>query len=263
MVDSESDILEKLVKSGTLTSETTVYLSLAVRSQDLLSAPLKVLSIKELLLRYSSSLTFPPSQRSLLLIPFPCMLQSLYPMLLFSCSVMSDSATPWTAACQVSLSFTISWSLLRHMSIELVMPFNHLILCNPLLLLPSIFPRISVFSNESALHIRWPKYWSFSFSISPSNEDSGLISFRIDWFHLLAVQGTHKSLLQYYNLKASILQHSAFYMVELPHLYMSTGKTIALTIWTFVSMVMSMLFNMLSRFVIAFLPRSMSLFISW
>ena len=137
MVDSESDILEKLVKSGTLTSETTVYLSLAVRSQDLLSAPLKVLSIKELLLRYSSSLTFPPSQRSLLLIPFPCMLQSLYPMLLFSCSVMSDSATPWTAACQVSLSFTISWSLLRHMSIELVMPFNHLILCN-LLLLPSI-----------------------------------------------------------------------------------------------------------------------------
>ena len=160
---------------------------LRASEQDLLFAPLKVLSIKELLLWYSSSLTFPPSQRPLLLIPFPCTLQSLYPILLFSHSVMSDSETPWTAAHQVSLCFTISWSLLRHMSIELVMPFNHLTLCNPLLLLPSIFPSIRAFSNESALHIRWPKFWSFSFSISPSNEESGLISFRIDWFDLLAV----------------------------------------------------------------------------
>ena len=185
MVDSESDILEKLVKSGTLTSETTVYLSLAVRSQDLLSAPLKVLSIKELLLRYSSSLTFPPSQRSLLLIPFPCMLQSLYPMLLFSCSVMSDSATPWTAAHQGLLFFTNTWSLGKLMSIKLVIPSNNLILCPPLLLLPSIFPSNRVFSNESVLHISWPKYWKFNFSIGPSNEYSGLISFRMTgWISL-------------------------------------------------------------------------------
>ena len=151
--------------------------------------------------------------------------------------------TPWTAARQASLSFTISRSLLKLMPIESVMPTNHLILCHLLLLLPSVFPSIRVFSNESALHIRWPKYWSFSFSISPSNEYSGLISFKIDWFDLLAVQGTLKSLLQHHSSKASILWHSAFFMVQLSHPYMTTGKTIALTRQTFVSRVMSLLFN--------------------
>ena len=143
------------------------------------------------------------------------------------------------------------------------MPSNHLILCHPLLPLPPIFPSIRVFSNESVLRIRWPKYWSFSFSISPSNEYSGLISFRIDWLDLLAVQGTLKSLLQYYSSKASITWHSAFFMVQVSHPYMTTGKTIALTRWTFVSKVMSLLFNMLSRLVIVFLPRSKGLLISW
>ena len=138
------------------------------------------------------------------------------------------------------------------MSIESVMPSNHLILCCPLLLLPSIFPSIRVFFSESALYIRWPKYWSFSFSISPSSDYSGFISFRIDWFDLLAVQGTLKSLLQHHSVKASILQCSAFFMVQLSHPYMSTGKIIALTIWTFISKMMSLLFNMLSRLVIAF-----------
>ena len=141
------------------------------------------------------------------------------------------------------------------------MPSNHLILCCPLLLLPSIFPSIRVFSNESVLRIRWLNYWSFSFSISSSNEYSGLISFRMDWLDLLAVQGTLKSLPQHHSSKASILQHSAFFIVQLSHLYMTTGKTIALTIWTFVSKVMSLLFNMLSRFVIAFLQRSKCLLI--
>ena len=135
------------------------------------------------------------------------------------------------------LSFTISWRMLKFVSIESVMPSNHLILCHPLLLPPSIFPSIRVFSNESALHMRWSKYWSFSFSISPSNEDSGLISIRIDWFHLLAVQGTLKSLLQH-SSNTSILQGPAFFMVQLSHPYMTTGKTIALTMWTFVSKVM-------------------------
>ena len=143
------------------------------------------------------------------------------------------------------------------MSIQSVMPSNHLILCPPLFLLPSIFPSIRVFSNESVLHIRWPMYWSFSFSISPSNEYSGLISLRIDWFDLLAVQGTLKSLLQHHSSKTSILQCSAFFMVQLSHPYMTTGKTMALTRWTFVGKVMSLLFNMLSRLVITFLPRSM------
>ena len=143
------------------------------------------------------------------------------------------------------------------------MPSNHLILCHPLLLLPSIFPSIRVFSNESALPIRWPKYWSFSFSISPSNEYSGLISFRMDWFDFLAVQGTLKSLLQHHSSKASILQCSAFFIVQLSHPYMTTGKTIALTRLTFVGKVMSLLFNMLSRLVIAFLPGSKRLLISW
>ena len=149
------------------------------------------------------------------------------------------------------------------MSIELVMPSNHLILCRPLPLLPSIFPSIKVFSNESALCIRWPKYRSLCFSISPSNEYSGLISFRMDRFDLLAVQGTLKSLLQHHSSKASILQHSAFFMVQLSHPYMSTGKTLALTGWTFVGKVVSLLFDMLSRLVIAFLPRSKCLLISW
>ena len=153
-------------------------------------------------------------------------------------------------------------SLLRLMCTESVMPSNHLILCHPLLLLSSIFPSIRVFSNESALHIRRPKYWSFSFSISPSNEHSGLSSFRMDWLDLLAVQGTLKSLLQHHSLKVSILWLSAFFIGQLSHPHMTTGKTIALTRWTFVGKVMSLLFNMLSRLVTAFLPRSKSL-ISW
>ena len=170
--------------------------------------------------------------------------------------------TPWTAAHQASLSFITSQNSLKLMSIELVMPSNHLILCHPLLL-PSIFPSIKVFSNESVLCIRWPKYWSFSCSISPSNEYSGLISFRMDWFDLLAVQRTLKSLLQHHSSKASILWGSAFFTVQLSHPHMTTGKTIALTIWIFVGKVMSLLFNILSRFVIAFLPRSKHLLISW
>ena len=143
------------------------------------------------------------------------------------------------------------------------MPSNHLILCCPLLLLPSIFLSIRIFSSGSVLHIRWPKYWSFSFSISPSNEYSGLISFRIDWFDFLSVQGTLKNLLQHHNSKASILWRSVFCIVQLSHSYVTTGKTIALTIWTFVGKVMSLLLNMLSRLVIAFHPRSERLLISW
>ena len=148
------------------------------------------------------------------------------------------------------------------MSIESVMPSNHLILCRPLLLLPSIFPSIRVFSSESVIHIRWPKYWSFGFSISPSNKYSGLISFKIDWFDLLAVQGTLKSLLQHHSSKASVPRHSAFFIVQLLHSYMITGKTTALTIQTFVSNVTSLLLNMLSRSAIAFLPSSKRLLIS-
>ena len=163
---------------------------------------------------------------------------------------------------QGSLSITNSRSLLRLMSIELVMPSNHLILCCPLLLLPSIFPSIRDFSNELIFHIRWPKYWSFSFSISPSNEHSGLISFRMDWLDLLAVQGTLKSLLQHHTSKASILWRSAFFTVQLLHPHMTTGKTIALTRRTFVGKVMSLLLNMLSRLIITFLPRSKRLLIS-
>ena len=167
------------------------------------------------------------------------------------------------AACQSSLSFTISWSLLNHRSIESVMPSHHLIFCHPLLLLPSVFPSIRVFSKESTLCIRWPKYWSFNFSISPSNEYAVFIYFRTDWFDLLEVQGTLKSLLKRHRLKTSILRHSAFFMIQISHLYMTTGKTIALTIWTFVCKVMHLLFNMLSMFIIAFLPRSKRLLISW
>ena len=160
------------------------------------------------------------------------------------------------AACQVSLSFTISQSLLGLMSIELVMPFNHLILCCSLLPPPSIFPSIRVFSSESALCIRWPKHWNFSFSFSPSNEYSGLISFKIGWFDLPAVQRTLKSILQHYSSKMSVLQNSAFYVVQFSHPYMTNEKTIAITIQIFVSRVMSLLFNKVSSFVMAFLPRS-------
>ena len=172
-------------------------------------------------------------------------------------------ATSRAAACQASLSFTVSQSLLKPMSIELVMPSNHLILCRLLLFLPSIFPSIRVFSNESVLHIRWSKYWAFSLSNIPSNEYWGLTSFKIDWFDLLAVQGTLKSLLQHHNSKASILWHSAYFTVQLSHPYMTTGKTIALTRWTFVGKVISLLFNMLSRLVITFLQRIKHLLISW
>ena len=175
---------------------------------------------------------------------------------------MFNSATTWTAACQASLTFTISQSLPKLTSIESVMPSNHLILHHPLLLLPSVFPSIRVFPNESALHIRWPKYWSFNFSISPSNQYSRLISFRIDCFDRLAIQRTLKSLLQHHSSKASILWRSAFFTVQLSHPYMTTGKTIALTRWTLVGKVMSPLFNMLSRLVTTFLPRSKHLLIS-
>ena len=181
----------------------------------------------------------------------------------FSLSVVSNSATPWTAAHEASLSITNSQSPPKPMSIESVMPSNHLILCHPLLLRPSIFPSIRVFSNESALCIRWQKYWSFSFNISPSNEHPGLISFRMDWLDLLAVQGTLKSLLQHHSSKASILRRSAFFTIQVSHPYMITGKTIALTRRTFVGKVMSLLYNMLSRLFITFLPRSKCLLISW
>ena len=171
-------------------------------------------------------------------------------------------ATPWTTACQASLPITKSGSLPKLMSIESVMSSKYFILCRPLLLLPSIFPRIRVFSHESALRIRWPSYWSFSFNISPSNEHPGLISFRMDLLDLLAVQGTPKSLLQYHSSNASILQHSAFFIVQLSHPYMTTGKTIALIRWIFVGKVTSLLFNMLFRLVITFLPRNKYLLIS-
>ena len=167
-----------------------------------------------------------------------------------SLSCVQLFVTPWTAAHQASLSITNSQSLLKLMSIESVMPFSPLILGCPLLLLPSIFPSIRAFSNESALHMRWSKYWSFSFNISPSNEHLGLISFRMDWLDLLAVQGILRSLLQHHSSKASILQHSAFFTVQLSHPYMTSGKTIALTRQTFVGKVMFLLFNMLSRLVI-------------
>ena len=172
-------------------------------------------------------------------------------------------ATPWIAARQASLSISNSRSLPKPMPIESVMPSSHLILSHPLLLLPPIPPSIRVFSSESALRIRWPKYWSFSFSISPPNEHPGLISFRMDWLDTLAVQGTLRSLLQHHSSKASILWHSAFFTVQLSHPYMTTGKTIALTRWAFVNKLMSLLFNMLSRLVITFLRRSKHLLISW
>ena len=181
--------------------------------------------------------------------------------LLFIPSIMSNSAIPWITVHQSSLSFTISQNLLRSMSIELMMPSNHLIR-HPLFL-PSVFPSIRVFSSDPGLRLRWSKYWSFRFSISPSKVYSVLISLRIDWFDLHAVQGTLNSLHQHHNSKTLIHWRLAFFMVQLSHLYMTTGKTIALTIQTFVSQVMSLFFNMLSRFVIAFLPRRKCLLISW
>ena len=193
----------------------------------------------------------PASQDAKGLSPWVSSVQSLSRVRLF--------ATSWTTVCQASLSITNSQGLLKLMSIKSVMPSNHLILCCPLLLLPSIFPSIRDFSNESVLCIRWPKYWSFSFRISPSNEHPGLISCRIDWLDLFAVQGTLKSLLQHHSSKASIICHLAFFIVQLSRPYMSTGKTIALTRRTFVGKVTSLLFNMLSRLVIAF-PQGASVF---
>ena len=187
----------------------------------------------------------------LVILSLPCIFSSIQ-----SLSRVRLLATPWTAARQASLSITNSQSLPKPMSIELVMPSNHLILHCPFLLLPPIPPSIRVFSNESALRIRWPKYWSFSFNISPSNEHPGLISFRVDWLDLLAVQGTLKSLLQHHSSKASILWQSAFFTVQLSHPYMTIGKTIASTRRTFVGKVMSLLLNMLSRLVVTFLPIS-------
>ena len=181
----------------------------------------------------------------------------------FRRSVMSNSATSWTAACRASLSIASSWSSPKLMSIESVLPSNHLILCRPLLLLPPIPPNIKVFSSESTLCMRWPKYWSFSFSISPSKEHPGLISFRMDWLDLIAVQGTLKSLPQHHSSKASIYWRSAFFAVQLSYPYMTTGKTKALTRGTFVGKGMSLLLNMLSRLVITFLPKNKHLLISW
>ena len=175
------------------------------------------------------------------LLPHPASVQSLSCVRIF--------ATPWIAACQASQSITISWSSLRLTSIKSMMPSSHLILCCPLFLLPPIPPSIRVFSNESTLRMRWPKYWSLNFSIIPSKQYPGLISFRMDWLDLLSVQGTLKSLLQHHSSKASILQHSAFITVQLSHPYMTTGKTMALTRWTFVGKVMSLLFNMLPSLV--------------
>ena len=185
-------------------------------------------------------------------------------LLLFSCQIVSSSLPPHgLQPVKASLSFIISWSLLKLISIELMMPSNHFILCCPLLLPPSICPSIRVYSNELALRVRWPEYWSFSFSVSPSNEYSGLISFRMGGLDLLAAQGTPKSLLQHHTSEASVLWCSAFFMVQLSHPYMATRKTTALIIWTLVGKVISLLFNTLSRFVIAFLPRSKCLLFSW
>ena len=175
--------------------------------------------------------------------------QSLSPVQLF--------AIPWTVAHQAFLSSTVSWSLLKLMSIELVIPSNHLILYNSLLFLPSIFPSIRVFSSELSLYIRWPKYWSFSFRINPSNEYSAFVNFRVDWADLFPIQRTLECHLQHHNSKTSILWHSAFFLVHLSHPYMTTGKTLALLIWNFVGKVMYLLFNTLSRLIIAFLPTTM------
>ena len=224
-------------------------------------------TISSSVILFSSYLQSFPASKSFQMSQFFTTMLVCIPNLCQFSSVQSLSrvrlfATPWIAARQASLSITNSRSSLRRTSIESVMPSSHLILSSPLLP-SSIFPSIKVFSSESALHIRWPKYWSFSFNISPFNEYSGLISFRMDWLDLLAVQGTLKSLLQHCSSKASILRHSAFFIVQLSHPYMTAGKTKALPRQTFVGKVMSLLFNMLSRLVIAFLPRSKRLLISW
>ena len=199
---------------------------------------------------------------SLALLYYPQVVQ--FSSVQFSHSVMSNSLQPpWITAHQASLSITISWSSLKLMSVDSVKPSNHLTICRPLFLLPPIPPSIRVFSNESTLHMRRPKYWSFSFSIIPSKEPPGLISFRMDWLDLLAVQGTLKSLLQHHSSKASILRHSAFFTVQPSHPYISTGKTIALTRRTFVGKVMSLLLNMLSKLIITCLPRNKDLLVSW
>ena len=196
--------------------------------------------------------------------PFYSLHSLVFSSVHISCSVMSNSLRPYGLQhARPPCPSPTHKGLLKLMSIESVMPSNHLNLCHSLLLLSSIFPSIRVFSNESALHIRWSKYWSFSFNISPSNEHPGLISFRMDWLDVLAVQGTLKSLLQHYSSKASILLRSAFFTVQLSHPYMNTGKTIALTRWNLVDKVMSLLFKMLSRLVITFLPKSKHLSISW
>ena len=207
--------------------------------------------------------TSPPAPPLLLTVTHRCLGTASVSQSVQSLSRVQLFATLWIAAHQASLSITNSRSLLRLMSIKSVMPSSHPILCCPLLLLPPIPPSIRVFSNESTLPIRWPKYWSFSFSISPSSEHPDLISFRMDWLDLLAVQGILKSLLQHHSSETSILRHSAFFTVQLSHPYMTTGKTIALTRWIFVGKVMSLLSNMLSRLVITFLPRSKRLLISW
>ena len=207
--------------------------------------------------------TSPPAPPLLLTVTHRCLGTASVSQSVQSLSRVQLFATLWIAAHQASLSITNSRSLLRLMSIKSVMPSSHPILCCPLLLLPPIPPSIRVFSNESTLRIRWPKYWSFSFSISPSSEHPDLISFRMDWLDLLAVQGILKSLLQHHSSETSILRHSAFFTVQLSHPYMTTGKTIALTRWIFVGKVMSLLSNMLSRLVITFLPRSKRLLISW
>ena len=212
--------------------------------------PLYALTKEEMLASYSTLLSPPPSL-------------SLSSSSSKSLSRVQLLVTPWTVAGQAFLSITNSQSLPKLMSIESVMPSNHLILCHPLFLLHSIFPSNKFVSNASALHIRWLKYWSFSFNISPSSEHPGLISFRMGWLDLLAVQGTLKSLLQHHSSKASILWHSAFFTVQLSHQHMTTGKTIALTRLIFVSNMVSLPFNMLSRLVIVFLPRSKHLLISW
>ena len=193
-------------------------------------------------------------------VEFPMLFGEFSLLLLFSLKVVSDPVSPGLQHARPPHPSPNSWSLLKLMSTESVMPSNHLILCRPLLLLPTIFPIVRVFSNESALRIRWAKYWSFS--ISPSNEYSGLISFRMDWLDLLAAQGTLKGLLQQHSSKASILRHSAFFIVQLSHPYVTTGKTIALTMQTFVCKVMSLVFHTLSRFAVAFLPKSKCLFVS-
>ena len=214
------------------------------------------------IIKKRSSLLLLLASKSICLIVLLLIFFRLYIVVqLLSCVWLFE--TPWTAIHKASLFFTISRSLLKLMSVVSMMPSNHLILCCPLLLLHSIFPRIRIFSNELAPCIRWPKYWSFSFSISLTNEYSGLISFRIDWLDLLVVQRTLKSLLKHHSSKASVLWHSAFFMVQLSDLYMTTGKTIALTRHIFVGKVISLLFNMLSGFVVALLPRSKHLLISW